>query len=168
MSLFRPSAYKKHITVVSVDELKNKGIKGILLDVDNTLTAHNSQELDADIYNWLLQVQKEGIIPVIVSNGNNDRVRPFAEKLGLPYTPSAAKPLPFGFLRAVKQVGLLKTECVIIGDQIFTDVWGAKLAGIPVIQVLPLAPDTENKFIRFKRKLEKIIMRHWPEAEGME
>lgn len=168
MSLFRPTAYKKHITAVSVSELKEKGIKAVLLDVDNTLTAHNSQELDAAISSWLLQVQQAGLIPVIVSNGNNDRVRPFAEKLGLPYTPSAAKPLPFGFLRAAKQVGVSKSQCMVIGDQIFTDVLGANLAGMPIIQVVPLALDTENKFIQFKRKLEKIIMWRWPEAEGME
>lgn len=165
MSLFRPAVFKKNITAVSVSWLQEAGVKAVLLDVDNTLTAHNSQQLEDSVQQWLSSVQQAGIIPVIVSNGNKKRVQPFAERLGLPFTPSAAKPLPFGFLRAVKQMGLAKEACVVIGDQIFTDVLGGNLAGIPVIQVVPLDPDTENKFIRFKRKLEKMIMRHWPEAE---
>lgn len=165
MSLFRPAVFKKNITAVSVSLLQEKGVKAVLLDVDNTLTTHNSQVLEEAVQLWLSRLQDAGIVPVIVSNGNYKRVQPFAEKIGLPFTPSAAKPLPFGFLRAVKQIGVTKKECVVIGDQIFTDVLGGNLAGIPVIQVVPIDPDTENAFIRFKRKWEKMIMRHWPEAE---
>ncbi len=161
MSVFRPFLLKKDITAISVDTLKEMGVKAVLLDVDNTLTAHNSQELSAEISAWLAAVQDAGITPVIVSNGKAPRVRPFAEKLGFPFTASAAKPLPIGFLRAKKQLGLRKHQCVVIGDQIFTDVLGGKAAGMRVIQTLPLDRTSDTGFIHFKRKLEKIIMKNW-------
>ena len=161
MSLFRPFLLKQNITAVSVEMLCEMGIKAVLLDVDNTLTAHNSQGLSPEISAWLSAVQEAGITPVIVSNGNEPRVRPFAEKLGFPFTASAAKPLPNGFLRAKRQLGLDKTECVVIGDQIFTDVLGGKLAGMRVIQTLPLDTASDTGSFRFKRKLEKILMKHW-------
>ncbi len=161
MSLFRPFLLKRDITAISLDTLKEMGVRAVLLDVDNTLTAHNSQGLSPEISAWLAAVQDAGITPVIVSNGKEPRVRPFAEKLGFPYTASAAKPLPKGFLRAKRQLGLKKSECVVIGDQIFTDVLGGKLAGMHVIQTLPLDLASDTGFIRFKRKLEKVIMKNW-------
>ncbi len=161
MSLFKPFMLKKSITCISVETLQAWGIKMVLLDVDNTLTAHDSQQLPQEVSAWLESVQSAGIIPMIVSNGKRARIRPFAEKLGLPFIAMAAKPLPFGFLRIKKQYGLKRRECVVIGDQIFTDVWGGKLAGIRVIQVLPRSPETDKPFIRFKRKLERRIMKHW-------
>lgn len=165
MSVFRPFLLKKDITAISVDTLKEWGTKAVLLDVDNTLTAHNSQGLSGEISAWLDAVKNAGITPVIVSNGKEPRVRPFAEKLGFPFTASAAKPLPVGFLRAKKQLGLHKHECVVIGDQIFTDVLGGKCAGMRVIQTLPLDLTSDTGFIRFKRKLENIIMKKWEVAE---
>lgn len=161
MPVFRPFLLKKDVTAVSVEMLKAWGTKALLLDVDNTLTSHNSQGLSKEIAAWLDAVRAAGITPVIVSNGKAARVRPFAEKLGFPFTASAKKPLPIGFLRAKKQLGLQKNECVVIGDQIFTDVLGGKFAGMRVIQTLPLDLHSDTGFIRFKRKLEKIIMRKW-------
>ncbi len=161
MSLFKPFMLKKSITCISVETLQAWGIKAVLLDVDNTLTAHDSQQLPQEVTAWLEAVQAVGIIPMIISNGKRARIRPFAEKLGLPFTAMAAKPLPFGFWRAKKQCGLKRWECMVIGDQIFTDVWGGKLAGIRVIQVLPRSPETDKPFIRFKRKLERRIMKSW-------
>ncbi len=161
MPVFRPFLLKQHITDISLSQLQELGIRVLLLDVDNTLTAHNSQQLSPEIAAWLDAVQAAGITPLIVSNGKYERVRPFAENLGLPFTASAAKPLPFGFLRAVKQAGVTKTGCLAVGDQIFTDILGANMAGIRSVQVLPLDLGSDNGFIRFKRKLERILMKNW-------
>ncbi len=161
MSIFRPFLLKKDITAVSVALLHEMEVKALLLDVDNTLTTHNSQDLNPAVSAWLEDVKQNGFTPVIVSNGTKKRVRPFAQHLGLPFTASAAKPLPIGFLRAMKERGLTRQECVVIGDQIFTDVLGGKAAGMRVIQVLPIDTATDTAFIRFKRKLEKIVMKRW-------
>ncbi len=162
--LFHPFLLKKNITEITVEELQKMGVVGLLLDVDNTLTAHDSQELSPAVADWLKAVSNAGMQPLIVSNGKKKRVQPFAKKLGLPFTASAAKPLPFGFLRAARSLGLKRRQCAVIGDQIFTDVFGGKCAGIRVIQLLPLAPETDKPFIHFKRKLERRIMRHWKET----
>lgn len=167
MSIFRPFLLKKDVTTISPALLHEMGVKALLLDVDNTLTTHNSQQLSSAVSQWLENVKQNGFTPVIVSNGNEKRVAPFADALGLPFTASAAKPLPAGFLRAMRERGLTREECVVIGDQIFTDLLGGKAAGMRVIQVLPLDTDTDTKFIRFKRKLERIIMKNW-EVEGIE
>ncbi len=161
MSLFRPFLLKQNITDISVETLREMGVKALLLDVDNTLTTHNSQALEPSVSAWLENVKQNGFTPVIVSNGVKNRVRPFAERLGLPFTASAAKPLPNGFLRAMRECGLKRQDCVVIGDQIFTDVLGGKAAGMRVIQVLPIDTNTDTPFIRFKRKLEKMIMKRW-------
>jgi len=167
MSIFRPFLLKKDVTSISPALLHEMGIKALLLDVDNTLTTHNSQHLPPAISQWLETVKGEGFTPVIVSNGNEKRVTPFANALGLPFTASAAKPFPCGFLRAMKERGLKREECVVIGDQIFTDVLGGKAAGMRVIQVLPIDTATDTAFIRFKRKLEKLVMKNW-KTEGIE
>ena len=138
--MFHPFLLKKNITEITVEELREMGVVGLLLDVDNTLTAHDSQELSPAVADWLETVMRAGMRPLIVSNGKKKRVQPFAKKLGLPFTASAAKPLPFGFWRAARSLGLKRRQCVVIGDQIFTDVLGGKCAGIRVIQLLPLAP----------------------------
>lgn len=161
MSLFRPYTLKKSVTAISVDTLREWGIRAVLLDVDNTLTAHDSQTLPKEVSAWLQAVQAAGMTALLVSNGNRKRIQPFAEKIGLPFTALAAKPLPYGFLKAKKQLGLKRRECLVVGDQIFTDVLGGKLAGMRVAQVLPLACDTDTAFIRFKRKIERMIMKNW-------
>lgn len=163
--MFHPFLLKKNITEITVEELREMGVVGLLLDVDNTLTAHDSQELSPAVADWLETVMRAGMRPLIVSNGKKKRVQPFAKRLGLPFTASAAKPLPFGFWRAARSLGLKRRQCVVIGDQIFTDVLGGKCAGIRVIQLFPLAPETDKPFIHFKRKWERRIMRHWKETE---
>lgn len=167
MAVFHPFLLKQKITDITIEELQAMGVTGLLLDVDNTLTTHDSQLLTAEVAAWLQSVQAAGFIPEIVSNGYQERVRPFAEKLGLPYTAVAAKPLPFGFWRAARRIGATRRQCVVIGDQIFTDVLGGKCAGMRVIQLLPIAPEVGKPFIQFKRKLEKHIMKHWKEMKVM-
>lgn len=167
MSVFRPFLLKKNITAVTAAELRDMGVTCLLLDVDNTLTAHDSQLVDETVKNWLSDMRAAGFQLMIVSNGREKRVAPFADRLSLPYTAMAAKPLPFGFWRAAHRLGVKQKYCAVIGDQIFTDVLGGKLAGMQVIQLLPLAPETDKPFIAFKRKLERKIMKNWHETEEL-
>ena len=151
--MFHPFLLKKNITEITVEELREMGVVGLLLDVDNTLTAHDSQELSSAVADWRETVMRAGMRPLIVSNGKKKRVQPFAKRLGLPFTASAAKPLPFGFWRAARSLGLKRRRCVVIGDQIFTDVLGANLFGVPCIFVFPMEME-KTRFFRFKRRME--------------
>lgn len=159
MAIFFPTLYRRRITDVTAEDLRQLGVTGLLLDVDNTLTTHDSPHLPPAVAGWLAQRQAEGLRPVVVSNNSPERVRPFAEKLGLPFQAQAAKPLPRGYRAAARLLELSPEQCVVIGDQIFTDILGANLAGMPSVLLEPIEPETQQKFIVFKRRLEKSLLR---------
>ena len=158
MSLFFPTVYRRRVTDVTTEELRHLGVKALLLDVDNTLTTHDAPDLTDGVKTWLADMQTAGFSLIIVSNNRAERVAPFAEKIGLSYYAHARKPLPFGFRAAAKQAGVHRKQCVVIGDQLFTDMLGANLAGIPSILLEPIQPETRQKFIVFKRKIEKPML----------
>lgn len=159
MALFYPTVRKPHITAVTADDLRTMGVKGVLLDVDNTLTRYKSQELDPAIMDWLTHMQEEGFNLTIVSNGFARRVRPFAEKMGLDFIAFACKPSPFGYLRGAKRLGLTRKECLIIGDQMFTDVLGANLCGMQSILLKPIELERGKPTIWLKRQCERWLLR---------
>ncbi len=158
MSLFFPTLYRRRIIDVSAEDLHRLGVSCVLLDVDNTLTTHDAQELDPAVMTWLDAMRTVGFQLLIVSNNSAERVAPFAQKIGLPYYAHARKPLPFGFCAAAKQADVHRKKCVIVGDQIFTDILGANLAGIKSVLLEPIQMETEQKFIVFKRKIEKPML----------
>lgn len=155
MSIFTPDLYLHHITEIDEALLKKHGIKGIVLDVDNTLTMHGSQEVKQEIIDWLKQMQDAGIKLTIASNNNDRRIKPFAKKIGLDYIAMSCKPLTFAFTKACKTFGLQKHEIAVVGDQIYTDIVGGNLKGMFSILVDP--HELENgAFFRFKRRFEKM------------
>ena len=158
MSLFFPNKRYKRITDISPSELKNSGFEGIILDVDNTLTTHDNPDLADDVKNWLQIMQSAGIALIIVSNNSDDRVAPFAQAIGLPYTAHARKPLPTGYRSAARTLDIPLSQCVAIGDQIFTDILGANLSGVSSVLLEPIEPAVEQKFIVFKRKIERLLL----------
>ena len=158
MGLFTPTVLRRRITDVTVEELRSLGVQGVLLDVDNTLTTHYCPDLPDEVGAWLAAMQEAGIRFTVVSNAKRYRVEPFAAKLGLQCVWLAAKPLPFGFWRGVRRLGLARRACVAIGDQTFTDTLGAKLAGVRCVQVLPMKWEEDKPFMMFKRRLENKIL----------
>ncbi|MBR2319969.1 MAG: YqeG family HAD IIIA-type phosphatase [Clostridia bacterium] len=156
--MFFPTLYRRRITDVTAEDLRRLGVKALLLDVDNTLTTHDAPDLTDGVKTWLADMQAAGFSLIIVSNNRAERVAPFAEKIGLPYYAHARKPLPFGFRAAAKQAGVHRKQCVVIGDQLFTDMLGANLAGMRSILLEPIQPETQQKFIVFKRKVEKPML----------
>ena len=141
---------------ITPEDLKDAGVLAVLLDADNTLSFHNSNEPYPGAVEWVRKLLRSGIPVVIVSNNKKERIAPFAEKFGVPYIENGAKPLPNGFLRACKRLGISPKDTAVIGDQVFTDVLGGNLIGAKVFLTEPLGEDT-NKFILFKRKLEKLV-----------
>ena len=136
--------------------LKKHGIKGLILDVDNTLTTHDNPVPAEGIVKWLENMKKSGIKLIIVSNNHAERVKPFADSLGLDFVSDSGKPLKKGYVAAMKKMGLSPQETGAVGDQLFTDVWGANFAGVKMLYVEPMELEPKSKrFIRFKRVLEK-------------
>ena len=168
MAVFYPTLYRRRITDVTAEDLRRLDVRGVLLDVDNTLTTHDAPDLTEDVKNWLTAMQARGFVLVIVSNNSPQRVAPFASKLGLPYSANARKPLPVGYRAASVEINVPLKECVAIGDQIFTDVIGANLAGIPSILLEPIQLEVDQKFIAFKRKIERPMLNTRKQKERRE
>lgn len=164
VSLLHPTRLSERVTALSPEALDAMGVRALLLDVDNTLTRHHSQELPDDVAAWLDTMEQAGIRLMLVSNSKRPRILPFAEKLGLPFIHTAMKPLPFGFRRAVKALDTPKAACMAVGDQTFTDVLGARLCGLKVTQLLPIEEETGWSF-RVRRRLEKGVLRRYRQKQ---
>ncbi len=157
MGLFRPTVRYRRITDITTDDLRRMDVRGILLDVDNTLTTHYCPDLSDEVAAWLATVQAAGVALTVVSNAKRYRVEPFAAKIGLSCVWLAAKPLPFGFWRGQRRLGVKRRQCLAIGDQTFTDTLGAKLAGVRVVQLEPIKLEEDKPFMMFKRRIEAYI-----------
>ncbi len=157
MSLFRPCKIFNRITDIPIDYLISMGIKGLALDADNTLSTHHSQTPLDGVIEWLESARERGIKLMMVSNANADRVTPFASKLGLDFTSLSCKPLPIGFIRAARRMSLKRCEVAAIGDQIFTDIMGANLAGVKPILLIPIKAEDGASF-KLRRKLEQPLI----------
>lgn len=151
---------------ITPELLGKMGIKALLLDIDNTLVTYDDPEPTAEVLEWLAAMEAAGIKAAFVSNNeSSERVDTFNRELGLYATSRSKKPLPVGFRRAMRALGVKPTECLSIGDQIFTDVWGAKNAGAKAFLVPPIK-DRTDWFFRLKRKLEAPIIRKYKEKNG--
>lgn len=158
MALFYPTIYRRRITNITVADLRALGVQGILLDVDNTLTTHDNPVLNERVRAWLDEMRQAGYWLTVVSNNRDERVRPFAESIGLSFQARAAKPLARGYRAAAKSMGLSPRQCVAVGDQIFTDILGANLAGMKSVLLEPIELEVEQKFIVFKRRIERVLL----------
>lgn len=130
-----------------------KGLRGIILDIDNTLVPHDAPA-DARAKGLIDDLKEMGYRLFIVSNNHEPRAKSFADSVGVPYLCEALKPKPDKILEAIRRMGLNKDQVAAVGDQVFTDAWGAKNAGIRMILTEPLAPETDTPFIKLKRVLE--------------
>ncbi len=146
------------ITDIDIKHLNSLGVHTLLLDVDNTLSTDHGTELAKGLLMWIEEMRKNGIRLVIVSNAKKERVRPFAEKLGLEFIGMGLKPLPFGYFRGAKLAGTKRRNTAIVGDQIFTDILGGSLSGVKTILLTPIELEKKLSF-RIRRKLEKLVFK---------
>ena len=155
--LVTPEYVFKDVTHITPEWLAQKGIRALVLDIDNTLTADRSQELPEEVAGWLEAMRRAGAKLTIVTNGAEKRARPFAEKLRLAYLYRSAKPLPFALMAAQHRMGVKHSQMAMVGDQLYADRMAAALYGIPGLMVIPRGPDLGAQVV-LKRKWEKL---HW-------
>ena len=161
MSLFYPDVYFPHITDIPGSFFAKRQIRLIILDVDNTLTSHNHPVPFPGVQDWIEARKKEGLTLVILSNNTNRRVRPFAEKIGLPFVANAAKPLTLGISRTCRQYRIPAKNACLIGDQLFTDILGGNWKrGLTSVLVTPWEPETGG-FLAVKRRWEAPILKRY-------
>lgn len=154
MSLnFIPDFRFERFSDVTVEFLKEQGISGLLLDIDNTLEPYENPKPGDGVLRWFEALGAAGIKCAFVSNNGWERVEEFNEKLGFVAIAKSKKPLKRNLLRALESIGVSKESAAIMGDQVFTDVWAGHNAGIKTILVPPIK-DKTDPFTKFKRLLE--------------
>ncbi|WP_068674391.1 YqeG family HAD IIIA-type phosphatase [Oceanobacillus sp. Castelsardo] len=158
LSRFLPNEYVKSIFDIQPETLKEKGIRGIITDLDNTLVAWDVEHATPEVIEWFKLMKEHDIKITIISNNNVNRVKVFSEPLDTPYIYSARKPLKRAFKKVQKNLNLKKEEIVVIGDQVLTDVLGGNSAGLYTILVVPIV-QTDGKITRINRKIERIILK---------
>ncbi len=156
--LLKPNIKIERVTDITPEILKKYNITDLILDVDNTLSTHHGQVLTDGLEEWLELMKQEGIGLMVLSNSKEERVKPFAAKINLPFISLGLKPLPFGYRRALKALGSKRKNTAIVGDQIFTDVLGGNMVGVKTLLLTPIKLETTKGF-RFKRWLERIVFK---------
>jgi HAD superfamily phosphatase (TIGR01668 family) len=155
--MFYPDAYIDSIYDMDFKELWNQGVRGLIFDVDNTLVMHGAPATSEAIELFLL-LNELGFKVVLVSNNKELRVKMFFEQVkATAYIYKAGKPSRKSYLKAMKIMKTNKKSTVFVGDQLFTDVWGAKRAQVYGILVKPINPKEEIQIV-LKRKLERIVL----------
>ena len=145
---------------VTAEFLVSLGIKGVLLDIDNTLEPYEHALPGEHVIFWLKSLSDNGIRTAIVSNNNRERVELFNKEIGMPAYAKAGKPFRKNLIKAMSDIGTDSSNTAFIGDQILTDVWAAHNAGVLAILVPPIN-DKKDIFTRFKRWLEKPIQKKY-------
>ena len=145
---FFPDEYVDSAYGIPFEELYRKGYRGIIFDVDNTLVPHGAPA-DARSIGLFERLRAMGFSTCILSNNKEPRVAPFAGQVKSPYIFKGGKP-------SVKGTG--RENTLFIGDQLFTDVWGARRTGLYSILTKPMDPHEEIQIV-FKRYLEAVVLR---------
>lgn len=153
---FYPDADVESAYGIDYEGLYGKGYRGIIFDIDNTLVPHGAPA-DERAVALFKRLRETGFDLLVLSNNKEPRVKPFAHSVGAKYIFKAGKPAKAGYERAMKELGTQPGNTVFVGDQLFTDVWGARRAGIFTFLVQPIHPKEEIQIV-LKRKLERIVL----------
>jgi HAD superfamily phosphatase (TIGR01668 family) len=156
-----PTSYAPSVGAIDIELLASNGFSGVIIDLDNTLVAYRQLTLGERDARWMVAARDRGLRVVMVTNNGTPWATDFAEELGIPCVPNARKPLPSGFRRALDILALPRESVIVIGDQLFTDILGAKLFGLAAILVEPLAGrDPLNT--RWLRRIERWLLHGLP------
>ena len=152
--MFYPDRYIASTYVIDFEKLYEEGYRGLIFDIDNTLVPHGAPACFAEA---LTLCHELGFETCLISNNQEPRVKMFNQDIQTDYVYNAHKPSTKNYIKAMEIMGTDRSNTLFIGDQLFTDVWGAKRAGIHNILVKPIHPKEEIQIV-LKRYLEKIVL----------
>ena len=153
---FYPKKYVDSAYGIDYEELYKQGYRGILFDIDNTLVPHGAPATKQSV-ELFERLHELGFSTCLISNNKEPRVTPFAEAMRTPYVYKADKPARRGYQEGMERMGTDLSNTLFVGDQLFTDVWGANRTGLYSILVKPIDPREEIQIV-LKRYLEKIVL----------
>ena len=149
--------YIDSIFDLNIEQLLNNNVKGLIFDIDNTLVPFDVAPL-IKINLFFEKLKEKGFKICLVSNNTKERVIKFNEKLKVNTIHKASKPRRKSFIKAMDLMGTNKDNTLVIGDQIFTDVWGGNRLGIKTILVVPVS-DRDEWITWIKRGIERLVIR---------
>lgn len=155
--MLAPDLYVDDVTQVTVAWLRERGLRAVLVDADDTLVPGDDRPVDPAAVAWASDLRDAGIRLAILSNGTAERVANLGRRLGVPAFALAGKPFAFAFRRAVRALGSTPETTAMVGDQLFTDVLGARCAGLASVLVTPLTPG-RHAHTRLARRLERWVL----------
>lgn len=156
LEMLYPNEYVDSTYRIDFGQLFRDGYRGVIFDIDNTLVPHGAPS-DEQSDALFAALHKMGWKTTVLSNNKEPRVKMFADQAGTEYIHKAGKPKTAGYLKAMERMGTDRGNTLFVGDQIFTDIWGANRAGIRTILVKPIHPKEEIQIV-LKRYLEKIVL----------
>ncbi len=156
---FYPKRIADSSYVINYQKLYNEGYRGIIFDIDNTLVEHGA-DADQRAIDLIANLKKIGFQVCLISNNKEERVSRFNREIKVKYIHNAQKPARKNFIKATKIMGTTIENTVFIGDQLFTDVWGANRVGMMTYFVKPIGPKEEIQIV-LKRKLERIVLKQY-------
>lgn len=158
LKLLCPDLYLDNIYCLDLEYIKKKDIKGLLIDLDNTLLPWNCSDIGQDLKDWVKKCKDWGLSLCIVSNNRAYRINECARQLEIPAVTRAIKPRKKAFLKGLNILGIKSDQAAVVGDQIFTDIFGAKRMGMFAVLVKP-ASETEFIWTRLMRIFESAILK---------
>ena len=158
LKLLVPCMVENTLYDIKLTELKQRGIRGIVFDLDNTIIPWNSPDICPEVLIWLNHLAAQDFKLCLVSNNGKGRVGKIAAQCGAPFVARALKSARSGFRQAARNMGLSPDTVAVVGDQLFTDILGGNRLGMVTIWVKPL---TTKEFVGTKitRQLEKLAVR---------
>ena len=153
---FYPDEYLDSAYEIDYETLYEQGYRGVIFDIDNTLVPHGAPA-DKRSVELFKRLRTMGFESLLLSNNKEPRVKMFNDEVHSRYIYKAGKPLPANYIKAMEMMGTVPETTMFVGDQLFTDVWGAKKAGIRTWLVKPIHPREEIQIV-LKRRLEWIVL----------
>lgn len=151
---------------IDYEGLFRKGMRGIIFDIDNTLVEHG-KPANEQAKQLFVRLHRIGFQTMLLSNNKESRVQSFAQAVDSPYLYKSGKPQKTGYLLSMEKMGTTIQNTLFVGDQIFTDIYGAKRAGIENFLVKPIHPKEEIQIV-LKRYLERIVLFFYHRSQSNE
>lgn len=144
---------------LTVEMFRAKNIKGIIMDVDNTIISWRDKIVSEEVKQWFRELKSSGIEIVLLSNNTNTRIGPIAQQIEVPFVANAKKPSAYGVKKALEILTMEEQSILLIGDQLLTDISAGKKTAVQTMLVKPMTSDMIPTYIL--RLVEKILLRSY-------
>lgn len=144
---------------LTVEMFRAKKIKGIIMDVDNTIISWRDKIVSEEVKQWFRELKSSGIEIVLLSNNTNTRIGPIAQQIEVPFVANAKKPSAYGVKKALEILTMEEQSILLIGDQLLTDISAGKKTAVQTMLVKPMTSDMIPTYIL--RLVEKILLRSY-------